>query len=83
MLAILWLVASFTTVLLTPRGVVGTGCSWWDLLIPMWCVMTPTERWIMPTEATQNPDGAVKTSLIPGRTGLNDGWLTVMGLVGT
>jgi hypothetical protein len=29
------LVASFTTVLLMPRGVVGTGCSWWVLLIPM------------------------------------------------
>jgi hypothetical protein len=41
------------------------------------------ERWIMPMEATQNPDGAVKMSLIPGKTGPNGGWLMVMGLAGT
>jgi hypothetical protein len=49
----------------------------------MWYVMTPMERWIMPTEATQNQDGEVKTFLIPGKTGPNVGWLMVMDLVGT
>jgi hypothetical protein len=49
----------------------------------MWYVMTPMERWIMPTEATQNPDWAVKTSHILGKTGPNVGWLMGMGLVGT